>query len=130
MPKLEPPQIVATSVRVAEVRLPDIRLAVEVVVRNPNARALAVEALTATLVLGGAEVGQAKLAQPATLPAQGEARLPLDVRGDASIALGRIAQAFGAARALDYEVRGSLTMADGTTLPFRRVGRVPEDKRT
>jgi LEA14-like dessication related protein len=117
---VEPPQVVGATVRAAELRLPEVRVAVDVALRNPNARTIALEALDATLALGGVDVGRATLARPVMLPAHGEARVPLDVRGDAAAALAQLGGALGAARPVDYELRGSLRLADGTVVPFRR----------
>jgi LEA14-like dessication related protein len=111
---------------VVELRLPAVRLAVEIALRNPNAFGLAVDALDATLAVGGADVGRAILQQPVTLPAQGEARVPLDVRGDASVALAQVAAAYAAGRPLEYEVRGTLRLADGSVWPFHRRGAAPQ----
>ena len=124
-PRLVAPEVVGTRVRVAEVRLPDVRLGIELDLRNPNARDVALDALDASLSLGGEDIGRARLARPVTLPANGEARVALDVRADASAALARLGAALGAGRPLDYEVRGTLRLADGATYPFRRRGEVP-----
>jgi hypothetical protein len=67
--------------------------------------------------------------QPVTLPAYGEASVALDVRADASASLPRIAAALGAAAPLEYELAGTLRLADGTSWPFRRRGAVLRDRR-
>jgi hypothetical protein len=64
-----------------------------------------------------------------TLPAYGEAPVALDVRADASAALARIAAALGAAAPLEYELAGTLRLADGTAWPFRRRGAVLRNRR-
>lgn len=120
LPRLAAPQVVDAQVRVVALRLPEVRLGVDLGVRNPNARAVDIEALEATLAVGGDDAGRATLVRPVTLPAEGEARVTLDVRADASVALARVGAALGAGRPLDAEVRGTLRLADGTTWPFRR----------
>lgn len=126
LPRPSPPEVVGARVRVADARLPEVRLAVDLVMRNPNARDLAVDGLEATLALDGEVVGRGALAQPVLLPAHGDARIPLDVRGDASRLLARVGAALGAARPLGYEVRGTVALRDGSVVPFRRDGRLPE----
>jgi LEA14-like dessication related protein len=125
LPRPQPPAVVGASVRVAELRLPSVRLAVDVTLHNPNAQELPVDALEATLALGGADVGRATLERGVRLPAQGDATVPLDVRGDTSVALAQLGSALGAGRGVDYELRGSVRLADGTLLPFRRRGTLP-----
>jgi LEA14-like dessication related protein len=126
LPRPVPPEVVGANVRVVELRLPAVRLAVEIALRNPNAFGLAVDALDATLAVGGADIGRAILQQPVTLPALGEARVPLDLRGDASVALAQVAAAYAAGRPLAYEVRGTLRLADGSVWPFHRRGVAPQ----
>jgi LEA14-like dessication related protein len=123
------PEVIASRVRVVEARLPEIRLAVELTLRSRNLLPLPIDALDATLSLAGADVGRAALAQPVTLPAYGEASVALDVRADPSTALPRIAAALGAAAPLEYELAGTLRLADGTSWPFRRRGAVLRDRR-
>lgn len=123
------PEVVASRVRFVDVRLPEVRLAVELTLASRNLRPLAIDALDATLSLGGVEVGRAKLAQPVTLPAYGEARVDLDVRADASAALSRIGAALGAGQPVEYDLAGTLRLADGTSWPFRRRGATLRDRR-
>ena len=123
------PEVIASRVRVVEARLPEIRLAVELTLRSRNLLPLPIDALDATLSLAGVDVGRATLAQPVTLPAYGEASVVLDVRADASASLPRIAAALGAASPLEYELAGTLRLADGTSWPFRRRGAVLRDRR-
>ena len=123
------PEVIASRVRVVEARLPEIRLAVELTLRSRNLLPLPIDALDATLSLAGVDVGRAALARPATLPAYGEADVALDVRADASASLARIAAALAAAAPLEYELAGTLRLADGTSWPFRRRGAVLRDRR-
>ena len=123
------PEVVVSRVRVVEARLPEIRLAVELTLRSRNLLPLSIDALDATLSLAGVDVGRAALVQPVTVPAYGEAGVALDVRADASASLSRIAAALGAASPLEYELAGTLRLADGTSWPFRRRGAVLRDRR-
>jgi LEA14-like dessication related protein len=123
------PEVIASRVRLVEAQLPEIRLAVELTLRSRNVLPLPIDALDATLSLAGLDVGRVALAQPVTLPAYGEAPVALDVRADAAAALARIAAALRAAAPLEYELAGTLRLADGTSWPFRRRGAVLRDRR-
>ena len=121
-PRLEAPKIVASSVRVVSVSLPDAPLAVELTLANPNAVDIALDAITTRVALEGEHVAAATLDRPVTLPANGEARVALSARGDAAAALASLGRALGAGRPLRYEIAGEARLADGTRLPFLRRG--------
>jgi LEA14-like dessication related protein len=123
------PEVIATRVSVVEVRLPEVRVAVELTMRNRNVVAVPVARLDVTLALDGVEVGGAKLVDAVTLPAYGEVRVPLDVRADASAALAQVGAALGSAQPLVYDLHGTIRLADGTEFPFRRHGSVPARRR-
>jgi len=123
------PEVIATRVSVVEVRLPEVRVAVELTVRNRNVAAVAVDKLDVSLALAGVEVGGATLVESVTLPAYGEVRVPLEVRADASAALAQVGAALGSAQPLVYDLRGTFRLADGTEFPFRRHGSVPARRR-
>lgn len=123
IPRLVAPEIVSADVRMADVRLPAIRLDVDVELRNPNPVDVAVASLDVDLEIGGERAGRARLAAPVTLPARGTSRITVEAAGDASVALAGVARALGGARPLDYALRGTLVLADGSAFPFVRRGR-------
>jgi hypothetical protein len=57
--RLEPPEVVALTVRNVEIRLPTIRVDTELTLRNPNAVAVSVASLDADLEIGGERAGHA-----------------------------------------------------------------------
>jgi hypothetical protein len=122
--RLEPPEVVALTVRNVEIRLPTIRVDTELTLRNPNAVAVSVASLDADLEIGGERAGTLRLASPMTLPAAGTASVELSAVGDAAIALTGLGRALGSGRPLGYAIAGSLTLADGRTFPFVRRGQV------
>jgi len=122
--RLEPPEVVALTVRNVEIRLPTIRVDTELTLRNPNAVAVSVASLDADLEIGGERAGTLKLAAPVLLPAAGTASLALSAVGDAAVALSGLGRALGSGRPLDYALKGALTLADGRTFPFVRRGQV------
>jgi len=122
--RLEPPEVVALTVRNVEIRLPTIRVDTELTLRNPNAVAVSVASLDADLEIGGERAGTLRLASPVTLPAAGTATLELSAVGDAAVALSGLGRALGSGRPLGYAIAGSLTLADGRAFPFVRRGQV------
>jgi len=123
-PRLAAPEFEVAGVRVVEARLPSVRLAVDLVVRNPNAVAIELAGLDADLAIEGERAGSARLARPAMLPAQGAARVQLAVDADAGAALAGLGRALGGARPLAYDLAGRATLADGRAFPFRRRGEI------
>jgi LEA14-like dessication related protein len=93
--RLEPPEVVALTVRNVEIRLPTIRVDTELTLRNPNAVAVSVASLDADLEIGGERAGTLRLASPVTLPAAGTATLELSAVGDAAVALSGLGRALG-----------------------------------
>ncbi len=124
-PRLVAPEVEVAAVRVVEARLPTVRLSVDLVVTNPNAVAIELAGLDADLAIEGERVGSARLARPATLPAQGATRVLLAADADAGAALAGLGRALGGARPLAYDLAGRATLADGRTFPFRRRGEIP-----
>jgi LEA14-like dessication related protein len=118
------PEIVATSVRAVDLqRLPEVGLAIELTVYNRNLLPLAIDGIDAAIVVAGKDIGHAKLAQPVTLPRQGETQVPLDVKLDAAmIVVAGIDVMLDGGRAGEYELRGTMRLADGTSWPFARRG--------
>jgi LEA14-like dessication related protein len=119
-----PPDVVAVDIRNVQVRLPTIRVDVDLELRNPNAVDVAIAALDADLDIAGERAGRARLAAPVTLVAGATTRVTVQAVGDASIALAGLGRALGAARPVDYALSGTLTLADGTIYPFVRRGQV------
>jgi LEA14-like dessication related protein len=124
LPRLAAPEVVSAEVRMADIRLPAIRLDVDLELRNPNPVDVSVASLDVDLEVGGERAGGARIASPVTLPASGSSHVLVQAAGDASIVLAGVARAMGGARPLDYALRGTLVLADGTAFPFVRRGQV------
>lgn len=128
-PRLAKPELVGASVRIASIALPEIRLAIDLELANPNAVEIALDALVARVALEGEPVATATLDRPVRLPANATARVPTTARGDAAAALGALGRALGSGRALRYELTGEATLADGTRFPFARRGETGPNRR-
>jgi len=124
-PRLAAPQVELVGVRVVDARLPQVRLAVELSLTNPNAVAIDLAALEADLAIEGEPVVTARLLAPATLPPRQATRVALGAIADAGAALAGVGRALGGGRALAYDASGRAILADGTIYPFRRRGVLP-----
>ncbi|MEO8486006.1 MAG: LEA type 2 family protein [Betaproteobacteria bacterium] len=124
LPRLVAPEIVSAEVRVVDVRLPVIRIDVELALRNPNPSPVAIASLDADLEIAGERAGTARLAGPVTLESASVSRVLVQTIGDASVALVVLARSLGSARPIDYALRGTVVLADGTAFPFVRRGEV------
>ena len=124
IPRPQPPEVVSVLVRNVEVRLPTIRVDVELGLRNRNAVDVAIASLAADLEIAGERTGTVRLANPVTLAAGATVPVDLQAVGDAALALGGLGRALGGGRPLDYALSGTLMLADGSIYPFTRRGRV------
>jgi len=121
-PKLAAPEIVGANVRVVQVNLPEVTMAIDLTLSNPNAVEIVVKAFDARVSLEGERIATASLAAPVTMPANGTAQVTLTARGDAAATLAGVGRALGSARAMRYEIAGDVTLGDGSRYPFVRRG--------
>jgi hypothetical protein len=124
LPRPKPPEVVSVAVRNIEVRLPTFRVDVELGLRNPNAVDIAIASLAADLDIAGERAGTVRLAAPVTLAAGATIPVELQAVGDAAVTLAGMGRALGSGKPLDYAMRGTLALADGTLYPFSRRGQV------
>lgn len=123
VPRLAAPEVRAASVRFVQVALPEARFLIDLLLYNPNAVAIALAGLDATLTVEGQAVGEARLAQPVTLVASGETPVRLETRANAIAALGALVLTIAReSPTMRYEVTGVAVLADGTRFPFARRG--------
>ncbi len=121
-PKLASPEIVGANVRVVQVNLPEVTMAIDLTLSNPNTVEIVVRAFDARVSLEGERIATASLAAPVTMPANGTAQVTLTARGDAAATLAGVGRALGSARAMRYEIAGDVTLGDGSRYPFVRRG--------
>jgi len=121
-PRLAAPEVVGANVRVVQVSLPDVRMAIDLTLSNPNTVEIVVQAFDARISLEGERVATASLAAPVTMPANGTAQVTLSARGDAAATLAGVGRALGSGRAMRYEIAGDVTLGDGSRYPFVRRG--------
>lgn len=121
-PRLAAPEIAGANVRVVQVNLPEVTMAIDLRLSNPNAVEIVVKAFDARISLEGERIATASLAAPVTMPANGTAEVTLSARGDAAATLAGVGRALGSARAMRYEIAGDVTLGDGSRYPFVRRG--------
>jgi hypothetical protein len=128
-PSIAAPRVGVKAVSLDRLEGADAYFTVQVDLDNPNARALAVDALDATLAIEGEPVAHATLVAPVVLPASGSASATLSARTGIDAVLRATAAAMrrGAGRgggglpALRYTVDGAAVVS-GLRIPFSRGG--------
>ena len=121
-PRLASPEVVGANVRVIRVALPEVTLAIDLELSNPNPVEVVVQAFDVRIALEGERVATAALATPVTMPANGTAAVSLSARADAAATLAGVGRALGSGRAMRYEIAGDVTLGDGSRFPFVRRG--------
>lgn len=121
-PRLASPEVVGANVRVIRVALPEVTLAIDLELSNPNPVEVVVQGFDARIALEGERVATAALAAPVTMPANGTASVSLSARADAAATLAGVGRALGSGRAMRYEISGDVTLGDGSRFPFVRRG--------
>ena len=121
-PRLASPEVVGANVRVIRVALPEVTLAIDLELSNPNAVEVVVQGFDARIALEGERVATAALASPVTMPANGTAEVSLSARGDAAATLAGLGRALGSGRAMRSAIAGDVTLGDGSRFPFVRRG--------
>ncbi|MFO1307605.1 MAG: LEA type 2 family protein [Burkholderiales bacterium] len=121
-PRLASPEVVGANVRVIRVALPEVTLAIDLELSNPNPVEVVVQGFDARIALEGERVATAALASPVTMPANGTAAVSLSARADAAATLAGVGRALGSGRAMRYEIAGDVTLGDGSRFPFVRRG--------
>ena len=123
VPRLALPEVRSAQARVIVLDFPRVRIGVDLAVFNPNARAVALNALDVDLNVEGVAVAKTSLAQPVELRALQTTQVALDTSGHLGAALAGVARSLeGGSRGLRYEIVGVARLDDGTQFPFRRAG--------
>ena len=130
-PRLSAPRVTVDNVRLERITGTEATFVVTLILANPNARAIAVDAVDATLTIEDVPVGNAILKAPLRLPANGEAQATLQARAGISSVLRVVAEmsqraqeqkAAGQGTRIRYAVSGSAMLEGGWPVPFSRTG--------
>ena len=102
------------------------QLQLRVQVTNPNNRPIAVRSIDYQVALAGSHFADGSSAEPFTVTALGQSEFNLNVNADLA-ALVRVVGAHLNDTALDYQVNGTLHLAEGLLreIPFKGHGQLP-----
>ena len=120
----EQPQVTLETVRI--VRFADSKADVVIGLRitNPNPYALPVDHVEFDVLLDGRSAASGRTVRVDKLQPRGEAKVELSGRVDvAAVATGLMS--IGSQLPLPYAIKGTITLEDGTALPFARTGKIP-----
>ena len=123
LPKLEAPKLSVVSLKLQGGDIFSQRVLVRMRVFNPNARELPIKSLTYTIDVNDTELGNGGTAAPFTVPAMGDAEFDMQITTNLAGALAKFLSRGSASDALDYRLRGNVSLSSG----FLR--RIPFDER-
>jgi LEA14-like dessication related protein len=122
--QFQSPEVTLETLRIVRIADGKADLLIGLRVVNPNTYALPVEKVEFDVTIDGRPAGNSSGMHVDPLPPKGEAKVELSGR----VEIGAIATALmslGSQLPIDYVVIGTLTLHDGTVVPFARKGRVP-----
>jgi LEA14-like dessication related protein len=122
--QFETPEVTLDTMRILRIADAKAEFAVSLRVYNPNAYALPVDRIEVDVTVDGRPAAASRSAHVGLLPPQGEAKVELSGRVDIS-AVATALMTIGSQLPVDYAVKGTITLTDGTALPFARKGRIP-----
>lgn len=125
VPRLMPPRLTITAVRLQGGSLNHQRVQLQVHVSNPNDRTISVSGIDASVDLAGMPFATGVNEAPITLPPRGDTDFVLDVTANAANALVVLADSLGH-RSVAYHLYGDLHLQHSLmrTIHFSHDGRV------
>ena len=133
LPLAHPPKVDVVGVGIDRVVGPDAYFSVVVSVSNPDDRAIAIDALEATLSIEGQKIAQAALETPVRVAAHESATAELTAHAGMDAVLLAVAKAMqlgmrggptGAVPSLHYAIDGRARVNGGASIPFSKSGDV------
>jgi LEA14-like dessication related protein len=117
------PQLDVVDVQLLRGDLLQQELRVRMLVRNPNARALAVRRIQYEVQVAGEAFAHGESGSEFNVPANGEAQFDVSVTANAAAMVLRLLGA-GRLDAVDYRIKGRVTLATGLvrSIPFDETG--------
>ena len=122
--QFQSPEVTLETLRILRVADAKADLLIGLRVVNPNTYALPVEKVEFDVTIDGRPAGTSRSIHMDPLPPHGEAKVELSGRVDIA-AIATALMSLGSQLPIDYVVIGTLTLSDGTAVPFARKGRVP-----
>ncbi|NEX20070.1 LEA type 2 family protein [Thiorhodococcus mannitoliphagus] len=124
-PSWEAPEVTLAAVRLQELGVMRQVFVLTLAVRNPNDRALPVEAISYRLQLEGREIASGQSRFERQIPPHAEAQIEVDLIADLVLLAQRLPALLRSDRPLEWALSGTVTLAGGwVRLPYRRSGRL------
>ena len=120
----EQPVVTLDSVRILRFAESKADVLIGLRVTNPNPYALPVNHVEFDVILDGRSAAAGRTVRLDPLQPRGEAKVEISGRVDvAAVATGLMS--IGSQLPLSYAIKGTITLEDGTALPFGRTGKIP-----
>ena len=126
-PRVEAPQVSLESVRVTRIVDGKAELSVGLRLSNPNASALAINAVDYEIMLDNRLAASGHTVRVDTLPAGGEAKVDLAGRVDVG-AVAAAMMVLGSQLPVAYTLKGSVTVQGWAPISFSRSGKIEISK--
>jgi LEA14-like dessication related protein len=123
-PGIQPPSVTLERVRILAIADGNATLSVMLRLTNPNPFELALDAVACDVTLDARPAASVHSIRMEPLPAGGEAKLELGGRVDVA-AVATALMSLGSQLPVAYTLKGTVTLRDGTALPFARKGDIP-----
>ncbi len=122
--QFQAPEVTLETLRI--LRIADAKADVTISLRvfNPNTYTLPVDRVDFEVTLDGRPAANSRSVRVDPLPPQGEAKVELSGRVDVA-AVATALMTIGSQLPVDYAVKGTIMLTDGTAVPVARKGRVP-----
>ncbi len=121
--QFESPEVTLESLRILRIAEGKAELAIGLRVFNPNAFALPVDRVEFDVYVDGRSAATSRSVRVDSLPPRGEAKVELAGRVDMA-AVATALMSIASQLPVDYAMKGTVTLTDGTALPFARKGRI------
>jgi LEA14-like dessication related protein len=122
--QFESPEVTLETLRILRIVDAKADLTIGLRVYNPNTYALPVDRVEFDVLIDARPAVSSRSVRMDSLPARGEAKVELSGWVDIT-AVATAMMTIGSQLPVDYIVKGTITLTDGTALPFTRKGRIP-----
>jgi LEA14-like dessication related protein len=122
--QFESPEVTLETLRILRIVDAQAELSIGLRIVNPNTYALPVDKVEFDVLIDARPAASGRTVHVDPLPAKGEAKVEISGRVDVA-AVATALMTIGSQLPVDYIVKGTITLTDGTALPFARKGRIP-----
>jgi LEA14-like dessication related protein len=122
--QFQSPEVTLETLRILRIVDAKADLTIGLRVYNPNTYALPVDRVECDVLIDSRPAATSRSVHVDPLPPMGEAKVELSGRVDIT-AVATAMMSIGSQLPIEYVVKGTITLTDGTVLPFARKGRIP-----